>query len=380
MSDKTKEEKNEIDRINEQNAANFKIVTLQFLNTKLKGIYPYRCIKINENIHLRTVYPGLLTGSGYSHETGIKNEFKLGFFFDHTTGLPIIPGSSVKGVLRSAFPSYHLKEEKKANQDARAEFIIRIINKNSEGLYNLSESDKIFVHSLELAVFEGVDINATLQKKTRETDTFAWLKNKDNWLYTSTYHRDIFFDAILEKSDHHQTKEDGNLFGSDFVTPHINREKPELSPYTNPVPIMFLKILPNVTFIFQLFLCNSKLGDNEFLAVSKSDLFRQILLTIGIGAKTNVGYGQFEEPPQPREFTVGEEVEAIVANIDRTSGNRVIFQIKGHTDLTRQVSQKELDFLIIGETVKLKIIELTAMKSIKRYDLMPPIPQKPRKR
>ncbi|MDZ7743476.1 MAG: RAMP superfamily CRISPR-associated protein [Bacteroidota bacterium] len=28
---------------------------------------------------------------------------ELGFFFDHTTGLPMIPGSSVKGSLRSAF-------------------------------------------------------------------------------------------------------------------------------------------------------------------------------------------------------------------------------------------------------------------------------------
>ena len=57
-------------------------------------------------ILLNTTYPGLLIGSGYIHEIGstnIENELKLGFFFDHTTGLPIIPASSVKGLLRSAF-------------------------------------------------------------------------------------------------------------------------------------------------------------------------------------------------------------------------------------------------------------------------------------
>ena len=56
-----------------------------------------------DTFELTTTYPGLLIGSGYNHEIGkMKDELKLGFFFDHTTGLPCIPGSSVKGVLRDA--------------------------------------------------------------------------------------------------------------------------------------------------------------------------------------------------------------------------------------------------------------------------------------
>ncbi|MEY4504520.1 MAG: hypothetical protein RL154_815, partial [Pseudomonadota bacterium] len=52
---------------------------------------------------LKTTYPGLLVGSGYNHPKLKSNDddFQLGFFFDHTTGLPIISGSSIKGVLRS---------------------------------------------------------------------------------------------------------------------------------------------------------------------------------------------------------------------------------------------------------------------------------------
>ncbi|MEZ4966913.1 MAG: RAMP superfamily CRISPR-associated protein [Saprospiraceae bacterium] len=59
--------------------------------------------KTEHSFRLKTTYPGLLIGSGYQHETGAEGELKLGFFFDHTSGLPVIPGSSVKGVLRSVF-------------------------------------------------------------------------------------------------------------------------------------------------------------------------------------------------------------------------------------------------------------------------------------
>ena len=61
-------------------------------------------------LQLKTIYPGLITGSGLPHQTGSKGEFKLGFQFDYTTGLPYIPGSSIKGTLRSMFP-FSLKDK-----------------------------------------------------------------------------------------------------------------------------------------------------------------------------------------------------------------------------------------------------------------------------
>jgi len=56
-----------------------------------------------KTFELTTTYPGLLVGSGYNHPKlkDNKDDFQLGFFFDHTTGLPLISGSSIKGVLRS---------------------------------------------------------------------------------------------------------------------------------------------------------------------------------------------------------------------------------------------------------------------------------------
>ncbi|MDR2473050.1 MAG: type III-B CRISPR module RAMP protein Cmr6 [Tannerella sp.] len=71
------------------------------------------------------------------------------------------------------------------------------------------------------------------------------------------------------------------MLGTDYITPHPD-------PLKNPKPIKFLKILPEVevTFRFQL-------QNNLITAAKKESLFRQILLDFGIGAKTNVGYGQF---------------------------------------------------------------------------------------
>ena len=52
---------------------------------------------------LYTAYPGVLIGTGNPHEISMENAIKCGFSFDYVTGLPYIPGSSIKGMLRSYF-------------------------------------------------------------------------------------------------------------------------------------------------------------------------------------------------------------------------------------------------------------------------------------
>lgn len=192
-----------------------------------------------QSVSLTTIYPGLLVGSGYLHEVGgkeIESELKLGFFFDHTTGLPVIPGSSVKGLLRSAF--------KKAGG-----------NYIKEILKSLDIKYKKEISALEKAIFENSDS-------------------------VSIYKRDLFFDAYPIVSGNK-----GSVFlANDYITHHEN-------PLKNPNPVQFLKILPNVKVQF-----NFRLTDNGSLSANnKLKLFKQILLDLGIGAKTNVGYGQFTE-------------------------------------------------------------------------------------
>lgn len=204
-------------------------------------------IKDVTGFELKTCYPGLLCGVGYHHEInkpadekGKKVEedkedkeddpevYNLGMYFDYTSGLPVIPGSSIKGMLRSAIEEWDFLADYKPNNGVTREEIIK-------------------------TVFEGKGL--------------------------SIYDRDIFLDAIPIKADN-------KLFGEDYITHHP-------TPLQNPNPVRFLRVNPGVTYQFRFILRNN---DNGLKADFKEDLFKAIICSFGLGAKTNVGYGQFVEP------------------------------------------------------------------------------------
>ena len=198
----------------------------------------------------KVLYPGLATGVGIGHEAKIEGEFKLGMHFDWTYGMPVVYGSSVKGVLRSYFEDFYKpKTESKKEQE--------------------EEVDKLIVD-----IF-GED--EKLKKKG--------YKNKK-----SIYDRDIFFDAVIV-----ETKDSkGRILCPDSITPHLQ------GPLKNPIPITFMKIAPGCVMEFRFKLVDSviKLKDSDnplvLKAEEKLETFKEILTTVGIGAKTNVGYGQLE--------------------------------------------------------------------------------------
>lgn len=214
---------------------------------------------VNMPIPLTTTYPGVLIGSGYQHEAEGDNEFKVGFYFDYTSGLPVIPGSSVKGALRSAFP-FHQKDLGDAYRNPRLEYIKGLI-KNVSGIPVSDDA----VKKLEFEIFEG-----EILKDDKATEKIP------------VYQRDIFYDAFILES-----KNPGKLFlSSDFITHHPD-------PLKHPNPVMFLKVRSQVEFNFQFKLTKS-VTLSTFTSDHKRELFRKILLDMGIGAKTNVGYGQME--------------------------------------------------------------------------------------
>jgi len=170
------------------------------------------------NIHFKatTTYPGLILGSGNAHELpSIEGQAILGFHFDYTSGLPVIQGSSIKGVLRSAFKY--------------PEYIKEYVD------------DEVDVEALEKEIFNNGD---------------------------------VFFDATIISN--------GKILSDDFLTPHGD------DPLKNPIPLRFIKVLPNVEFKFDFELYDGILSKSE-----KETLFRKILSDLGLGAKTNVGYGKF---------------------------------------------------------------------------------------
>lgn len=181
---------------------------------------------VNETLPLKIAYPGLITGIGLVHDSKkMDGAYNLGMHFDYTWGMPIVYGSSVKGVLRQYFKEYY------------------------EGNLDVDE--------LIEDIFEG--------------------GNK------SIYKRDIFFDAVIKKA-----YDNRHLLEDDSITPHGD------NPLKEPTPITMLKIAPGCTIEFRFHLEDSKVKSGVLEKEEKRELFKKILKTVGVGAKTNVGYGQLE--------------------------------------------------------------------------------------
>ena len=203
---------------------------------------------------LETRYPGLLIGTGNPHGTGNQDDAGLGFTFDYVTGMPYLPGSSVKGLLRSVFinePEY-----------------IKDWMKNEKNL-------EIKPEELEKSIFGE-----------RQAEMYR----------CSLYKRDIFFDAIIIRGG-----KDNKIMETDNITPHhsSSSEQSGEAELAEPVPVTMLKIRPHVTFRFQFALRDSLAKDDKTVLLSankKKELFKSILCDFGIGAKTNVGYGILVDP------------------------------------------------------------------------------------
>ncbi|OHE21276.1 MAG: type III-B CRISPR module RAMP protein Cmr6 [Sulfurimonas sp. RIFOXYD2_FULL_37_8] len=147
---------------------------------------------------LTTTYPGLLVGSGYNHPKLPENkeDFQLGFFFDHTTGLPLINGSSIKGLIRSVFPDKEDKYYQEKKDFLKEEYKLDFADKSIENIF---------------------DNNAKV----------------------------IFYDAFILETKNTNSK----IFGTDYITSHYSNE--ENGMFKEPNPVKFLKVLPEVTFKFQ---------------------------------------------------------------------------------------------------------------------------------
>ena len=248
-------------------------------------------------ILLQSTYPGMLIGVGIPHAAKHEGETQLGLSFDHSTGLPYIPGSSVKGVLRSMFPLQDIaladKCEKKGLIDRANRLRIQADEKREFIAGQIPNFKPKMVDDLERSIFIGTEYDS---------------EKKD---YVQIAERDIFFDAF-------PTASKSGLLGTDFITPHTKGE------FQNPGLIHFMRIAPDVTFRFEFRLKDSRRCGQVFCdATSKRELLR-ILKTVGIGAKTNVGYGQLGEVSQSSKTAtveVSQKVGIQIANEELVNTN-----------------------------------------------------------
>ncbi|OUP50172.1 type III-B CRISPR module RAMP protein Cmr6 [Lachnoclostridium sp. An181] len=197
-----------------------------------------------ETIELETTYPGLLIGTGGAHDLNEKEVIKCGFTFDYVTGIPYYPGSSLKGILRSYFPGGRPENEKEEYE----EYIKSILQE--------IHCENIKIDDLETQIFDNSD---------------------------------VFLGAYPVGGKGNKWME------LEYITPHKKI-------YQNPIPINLIKVKPGVKFKFGFLLSDYVSGDQRVTAEQKKELFLRIILDMGVGAKTNVGFGKFKTPVKREVF------------------------------------------------------------------------------
>ena len=209
----------------------------------------------------KVTYPGALIGSGYPHITGkMKGEIQNGFCFDHITGAPYYPGSSLKGLIEDPFErALKGRPEEKAGY---LYYLITIIKKSTKKTLTIKEIEQIWKQS-----FQGI---LPGQENKRET----------------LFNRDVFFDAYITEVGASAYNPNFNLIGEDVITPHENS-------LHEPKPITVLRLMPGVTLTFTMVLHNAidDNGETILTAEEKQKVFCEIIGDMGIGSRTNLGYG-----------------------------------------------------------------------------------------
>lgn len=254
---------------------------------------------------LTVQYPGLVTGIGIDHETTIKGEFKLGLHFDWTHGMPVIYGSSVKGVLQSWFVDVY-KTSNNNYSACRIDADDLLMDIFSGKVRDIESEKKKCEEEWKKKINSGRVEQTDANKIKHDEEWRKRLKDVKNRIYKSKsiYDRDIFFDAVITEAD-----SKGRILCSDSITPHGD------NPLKNPIPITFLKIAPGCTIQFRFILQKSSIptvdgngnpvkdehGEYPSFEIDKKKaIFQEILTTVGIGAKTNVGYGQLKAIPESK--------------------------------------------------------------------------------
>uniref|UniRef100_A0A7V3ZH63 Type III-B CRISPR module RAMP protein Cmr6 n=1 Tax=Dictyoglomus thermophilum TaxID=14 RepID=A0A7V3ZH63_DICTH len=211
--------------------------------SNLKNIGLYICSDITLKVSWR-----LIVGLGASHpqETSMT--------LHHIYGIPYIPGSAVKGVTR------HWAVLKFADNIAR----------------EINESFEKVIERVSSALETDVDLN-------KEIDGITF---KDLLEIFGTQEHEgkiIFFDAYPIEN----LKLKIDIMNPHYPDYYTGNEPP--TDWQNPIPIKFLTVDSNTKFQFYL------AGKNKELLDKTKSLLKEALINYGIGAKTSLGYGIFEE-------------------------------------------------------------------------------------
>lgn len=248
---------------------------------------------------MSVVYPGILIGIGNPHMAGNtktskkeesndkerndeksnQEEIKAGITLDYTTGLPYIPGSSIKGAIRSVFkqPGEKGKKETEGHYQQRC-----------EAYHSRLEYVRTRIHDV-------------CPDKCVLTEEVLMKLEKEIFASSEMGQGDVFYDAFPVKGG-----PQGKLFAFENITPHEDFKEPQT--------FRMLKLLPGVVFDFRFRIMNSKVIP-ALTADKKLELFKIFISDFGLGAKTNLGFGMLEEKNNRSDDETQEDDDSVEASV-----------------------------------------------------------------
>lgn len=229
-------DKKHFDQANFCNALSFKYETV-ILKAKLKS--------------------PLITGIGETHP------HEISMVFDHNLGIPYIPASGIKGIVRFAHT------------------LSLLFDKDGNFTDKYIEEEK------------GKEVIKENNEKTSIPQLFGTQEKRG---------RVIFLDVYPEKMpDLH----------IDIMNPHYgdyysdDKHKTPPGDYLNPVPIKFLTVAKDTVFMFRALVDKDGAG----LPEKVKGALRKALTEEGVGAKTAVGYGLFDQLKEEESDSVIESIK-----------------------------------------------------------------------
>ena len=233
----------------------------------------------NEFIYLAftgTLESALITGIGESHPGEIS------LVLDHTMGIPYIPASGIKGMVRFAHSKNLLFDD---NGDFTDKFVTQGKNKQKKLIQILDEENP----DTYIPLFFGGDIKTSNSKKTE-----------------TVRGKIIFMDAYPVSVPE---------LREDIINPHYSKyyadDNEAPGDWQDPVPVKFLTIAPETEFIFRFIM------DTKSAQYKKQ--FEQAVIDAlekeGIGAKTAVGYGRFKKLSKAVPKSIKDEYQKYTENM-----------------------------------------------------------------
>jgi len=262
----------------------------------------------------------LITGIGQSHPT------EVGITLDYNLGIPYIPASTIKGLLRVTTTIQSLNDIDKNK-----------VNVDKKGKYFISDTD-----IQEVSYY------------------FGGQENSGNSIILDAYPKEV---------------PDLDI---DIMNPHYSKYYQGDTPpadYLEPTPIKFLVVKPGTLFIFRILV-----NKNNKEIKNLKDILIKTITGEGIGAKTAIGYGlftdikatDFSQEIHERNNQLKKEKEMqLLENMNET--DRYIYELSNFTEQTSDFNKaveiyNKLDSFNNEDKIKIAKALQEYFKRINKWD------------